>query len=215
MRHLSKLFWALVMWIVAGIVITLLHETPVWSMKTFLWVVTDELTPTGVMVSTIIMLVLMILYVGVMVRAWALKNRFLLGQLVAGGTFAVVIYMMNLLLKNRYERIRPCHHIEVATECPLIGNFSYPSNHTVIAFGLAAGLAFAVPRLAYLVYPLAVVEGISRVIAGHHYPHDVLAGATLGMFGVLGALMATQFVVLAVVGDKDPRRLTSDTDFRQ
>lgn len=216
MGHLSKIFWAVVMWIVAGIVITLLHETPAWSVKTFVWVVTDKWAPAGALLSTIVLLLLMMLYLGLLVRMWLDKNRLLLGELIGGGAFAVAMYIINLLLKARYEQIRPCHQLQVATECPLVGNFSYPSNHTVIAFGLATGLAFALPGLAYLAYPLAIVEGVSRVIAGHHYPHDVLAGATLGMLGVLGALWASQFLILASFGDRGESRLAaSDANVRR
>src|SRR5699024_9637 len=78
------------------------------------------------------------------------------------------------------------HTFDTGGSCPDISNFSYPSNHTVIAFGLAMGLAFAIPWLSYLVFPVAILEAISRVLAGHHYPHDVLVGAVVGAFTVIG-----------------------------
>src|SRR5690625_5596990 len=93
--------------------------------------------------------------------------------------------------------VRPCHTFDTGGSCPDISNFSYPSNHTVIAFGLAMGLAFAIPWLAYLTFPLAIIEAVARVLAGHHFPHDVIAGAVLGALGVRGALLMFVYVEAA------------------
>src|SRR5699024_8685513 len=62
---------------------------------------------------------------------------------------------------------------------------------------LAVGLAAAAPRLAWPAVFLAVLTGSARVLAGDHYPHDVLAGAAVGTVLCLAAL--------AVAGSRGPR----------
>jgi membrane-associated phospholipid phosphatase len=62
------------------------------------------------------------------------------------------------------------------------GGSSFPSGHTSAAFGGAAfiqdryGLRYAWPA-----YLGAAYTGWSRVAAEKHYPHDVVAGALVGM----------------------------------
>ncbi|MDX2130432.1 MAG: phosphatase PAP2 family protein [Planctomycetota bacterium] len=58
--------------------------------------------------------------------------------------------------------------------------WSMPSSHTSAAMVLAVALHAMYPRLGVLVWTLAVIVGLSRVIFGAHFPSDVIAGATLG-----------------------------------
>ena len=62
---------------------------------------------------------------------------------------------------------------------------SFPSGHTTVAFACATVLSYFAPRLAPLLFLLALAIGFSRVYVGVHYPLDVLGGAALGV--VLGA----------------------------
>ncbi len=67
---------------------------------------------------------------------------------------------------------------------------SFPSRHAYSAFFIAT-LAFAFSQRAILVlYPMAILLSVSRVLAGFHYPRDVIAGAGLGVvFGILAILL--------------------------
>jgi len=56
-----------------------------------------------------------------------------------------------------------------------------PSSHTAYAFVMAAFLGATYPRLRALVYALAVVVGLARVLTHGHYPTDVIAGAAIGL----------------------------------
>lgn len=72
---------------------------------------------------------------------------------------------------------------------------SFPSGHTSQAFYTATLL------LAYMdgnviahiiIYAIALVVGITRMYLGMHYPRDVIAGATLGIFwGCIGIIVNT------------------------
>lgn len=65
---------------------------------------------------------------------------------------------------------------------PSGGHYSFPSGHSTTAFafasyvGLEHGWKWGVPA-----YALAAYVGYSRIASGFHYPHDVVAGAAIGM----------------------------------
>lgn len=176
-------------WLLVAATIGALTDVPSWSAGLFETMAVEPWVNIGPTLSTVTMLILVGIY-GVMLL-WTLivKDHIPFIRLVFGGAATTLVYGINkLFLKDTYGMLRPCHTFDTGGTCPEITNFSYPSNHTVIAFGLAMGLAFAVPWLSYLVFPVAVIEAVSRVLAGHHYPHDVLVGAVVGALTVFGLL---------------------------
>jgi undecaprenyl-diphosphatase len=58
---------------------------------------------------------------------------------------------------------------------------SFPSDHAVGAFALAAPFLFARHHLGKWLLGMAIILALSRVVAGTHYPSDVMAGALLGL----------------------------------
>jgi undecaprenyl-diphosphatase len=58
---------------------------------------------------------------------------------------------------------------------------SFPSNAASFAFAMAAGVFLVNRRWGLLIGVGAVLFSLARVIAGMHYPLDVVAGAALGI----------------------------------
>jgi membrane-associated phospholipid phosphatase len=58
---------------------------------------------------------------------------------------------------------------------------SFPSDHAVAAFAIAFAVAFIGRRMGAAFLAGATLIAVSRVIAGLHYPGDVLAGAAIGL----------------------------------
>src|SRR5699024_2357425 len=81
------------------------------------------------------------------------------------------------------------------------GDWSWPSNHAVLAAAFATACILVVPRLAWFALPLALAIAASRVAAGVHYVHDVLSVPALGA-RVAAAVVAAAAPVL-------DRRLTA------
>ncbi len=100
------------------------------------------------------------------------------GRMAIAGALGLAIYKW---LKHKTSRPRPYQVYAVITAAaPALDRFSFPSGHTLhaVSFSLIAVAGF--PQLAPLLYPFALLVGLSRPVLGLHYPSDVLAGALIG-----------------------------------
>jgi undecaprenyl-diphosphatase len=70
---------------------------------------------------------------------------------------------------------------------------SFPSDHAVAAFAIAFSVAFIGRRMGAVFLAAASLIAVSRVVAGLHYPSDVLGGAAIGLLSA--------FVVMRIAGD--------------
>ncbi|MFG1616697.1 phosphatase PAP2 family protein [Nonomuraea wenchangensis] len=132
------------------------------------------------------------LFVMAFLRAWRAPARDL-ALVMAGPVGIVLAYVLSEVVKVLVREDRPCRGvITTIAACPPPTDWSFPSNHSVIAAGAAATLVLVWRALAWLVVPLAVVMAFSRVFVGVHYPHDVIVGF------LLGAALAPLFALLVV-----------------
>ncbi|CAM5708329.1 Phosphatidic acid phosphatase type 2/haloperoxidase domain-containing protein OS=Streptomyces canus OX=58343 GN=AQJ46_45155 PE=4 SV=1 [Streptomyces canus] len=122
---------------------------------------------------------------------------------VLTGPGTVAAYAVSEAVKLVVDEERPCRAVHAGAEpvaaCPGPGDWSFPSNHATLAAGLAVGLAVLRPRLAWITLPMAGAAALLRVLVGVHYPHDVLAGATLGGAVVAAVLLAFMPLAQAAV----------------
>jgi undecaprenyl-diphosphatase len=58
---------------------------------------------------------------------------------------------------------------------------SFPSGHATALFAIAMAIYFYNKKLGYWLFAVAAVVSVARVIAGVHYPSDILAGAAVGI----------------------------------
>ncbi|WP_405016686.1 phosphatase PAP2 family protein [Kitasatospora sp. NBC_00070] len=106
-----------------------------------------------------------------------------LARALAAPLVVVVAFAADTLLKSVLREPRPCQVLDAGRTleaCPGAGDWSLPSNHTVVVFAGAAVLWQVDRRLGGLALLLAVAMGASRVLVGVHYPQDVVLGAVLG-----------------------------------
>lgn len=110
-----------------------------------------------------------------------LKKRFfiLLGSFVSSG----IGYLGVLFVRAFYSSPRPFMTKGVM---PLIDKSnealsSFPSAHAAVFFALGTFLYFYHTRLGALYLIGAALIGIARVMAGVHWPLDIVAGAALGV----------------------------------
>ena len=86
-----------------------------------------------------------------------------------------------LRIKKATGRKRPCAtepHCWATLLPP--DQFSFPSGHTITAFGVAVSLSAFYPELAAGLFFCAVSVAASRILLGMHFLSDVVAGAAIG-----------------------------------
>jgi undecaprenyl-diphosphatase len=110
----------------------------------------------------------------------------LLGMVAAylrAAAAALIAYAANAGIGVLVGRSRPFAALgfEPFTGAPLTAK-SFPSDHAALAFAVAATFAYAWPQRRWAFIAVAAAIALGRVMAGVHYPSDVLAGAALGAF---------------------------------
>ncbi len=58
---------------------------------------------------------------------------------------------------------------------------SFPSGHASASFAVATVFARHFPRMGWMLYSMAALVALSRIVRGSHFPTDVMAGVSLGL----------------------------------
>lgn len=142
-----------------------------------------------------------------------LAPRALLATLCAGAVAGV----LSRALKLSLQFPRPASVLDPAS-FHVVGNpltsLAMPSGHTLTAFALATALYFSVPqtqrKYAGWLFVLAALAGLARVAVGAHWPADVLAGMSVGLFsGMLGVTLVQRIPARLLVPQAWPLRVAS------
>jgi undecaprenyl-diphosphatase len=134
-----------------------------------------------------------------------IKER-LKGVLIVAGLGLTILLsetMSTRVVKELVGRIRPCHIHEwvrlVGSYCP--NSAAFTSTHAANITSAITFLSFFFPRwLLFVMVPLAIIVGYSRVYKGVHYPSDVIGGAILGIGCGLGIYVLFKKIVFPRIG---------------
>lgn len=86
------------------------------------------------------------------------------------------------LIRLFYSRPRPFEALADMNQLLFReGGGSFPSGHAVFSFAIAAVVGRYYPKTGIAFYAAAVLISISRVVAGVHWPSDILGGAVIGI----------------------------------
>ena len=126
--------------------------------------------------------------------AWRARSRGLdhVAVAVAVGVTTIGAYVLSEVVKSLVGEERPCRTLAVRplAACPPPGDYSWPSNHAVIVASLATAVVVLAPTWWRLAVPVALAVGVSRVVTGAHYWHDVVTGMAVGVLVVWFATWA-------------------------
>ena len=110
---------------------------------------------------------------------------------------ALLTALVTLGLKALFHAARPPALLALDT-FHIIGSAfkasSFPSGHTLTAFAFAGVVSLLLrrPAITALLICAASLVGISRIVAGVHWPVDVLAGAMTGWLCAIGGIAIAQ-----------------------
>ncbi len=119
------------------------------------------------------------------------KNRKWVAWGIEGVTIITSVgaaWIVSEVIKNIVQAPRP--FIAHPDFIPLFyheGYDSFPSGHATAFFALAAAIYYYHRPLGIVFFIFAFLISISRVLAGIHYPEDILAGAIIGI--IIGRLV--------------------------
>ncbi|KKW43592.1 MAG: PAP2 family protein [Parcubacteria group bacterium GW2011_GWB1_57_6] len=89
--------------------------------------------------------------------------------------FGVVEIIRFFYHRPRPFSMQPVHQLLTDTA------WSFPSGHAAFFFAMATAVGFYNRKWGIILFVAATLVTVSRVIAGIHYPSDILAGALLGI----------------------------------
>ncbi len=133
-----------------------------------------------------------LVFIAALVGLWGIRkegtqggqDRLAVGRALGAATIALGLGQLIIRL---YPRPRPFVGHAVRLLIPPTSDPSFPSDHALAAFAIAAALISTRRRLGIGLFGLAALLAFARVFVGTHYPLDVVAGGMLG--AAVGALM--------------------------
>jgi membrane-associated phospholipid phosphatase len=130
-----------------------------------------------------------VLFAVLLVAGWWVARdrspRIMAAALWAGvGTLVAVV--ANQPVVNSVQEARPyTDHHAILVLVSRSADYSFPSDHAVMAGAVAAGLWLVDRRLGIAASIAALLMAFARVYVAAHYPHDVVAGLAFGALVVL------------------------------
>jgi undecaprenyl-diphosphatase len=102
---------------------------------------------------------------------------------LAGMTAAGLGLLCSQVVTHLWQRPRPfvAHPHDTILLVPPSAEPSFPSDHAVAAFAIAFAVAFVGRRMGAAFLAAATLIAVSRIVAGLHYPGDILGGAAIGL----------------------------------
>ncbi|OGI68731.1 hypothetical protein A2738_00275 [Candidatus Nomurabacteria bacterium RIFCSPHIGHO2_01_FULL_42_15] len=97
---------------------------------------------------------------------------------ISGGSAWIVAKILKILIHTP----RPFDAFTEMQSLFAETGYAFPSGHTMVASAIAFAIFFTNKKAGYVFMFFALIIGLSRIIAGVHFPIDILGGFVLGAF---------------------------------
>lgn len=94
---------------------------------------------------------------------------------------AGISYAIAAFLKKVFHTARPFTALPNVHPLFLETDFAFPSGHSATIAALAGALFFENKKLSYLCMVATLLIGVARVMAGVHFPLDIVGGYAIGI----------------------------------
>ena len=130
-----------------------------------------------------------VLFAGLLLAGWWIardRGPRVMAAALWSGVGTLIAVAANQPIVDGVHEARPYTvHPHILVLAHHSADFSFPSDHAVMAGAVTAGLWLVSKRLGAVAAVAAVLMAFSRVYIAAHYPHDVLVGLALGAGVVL------------------------------
>lgn len=144
--------------------------------------------------DAIIYLIIAGLALFVLLDKGSIRLRATIEALVSG---FIGMTVFTRLLRGLFFRERP--FVQFSVEQLLFVNpflASYPSGHATIMFAISTSIFLYNKIWGIIFIVMALISSISRVIAGVHFPSDIVGGVLVGVFSAILVWLITHFLPL-------------------
>lgn len=102
---------------------------------------------------------------------------------ILGVFFSVfTVYILAGLLKIYFHTLRPFAVLPDVFSLFNQTGYAFPSGHSAVMSAVAFAIFFQHKKAGYVFMFLALLIGLARIVAGVHFPIDILGGFILGAF---------------------------------
>lgn len=130
-----------------------------------------------------------VLFAALLVAGWWVARerspRTMAAALWAGAGTLVAVAANQPIVSGIHEARPYTDHHAILVLATRSADYSFPSDHAVMAGAVAAGLWLVDRRLGMVATAAAVLMAFARVYIAAHYPHDVISGLAFGALVVL------------------------------
>ena len=100
---------------------------------------------------------------------------------VAGASAIIARFGAVELIRLFYQRPRPFSALDNVQQLLISNEWSFPSGHSAFFFALATAIYLHNKKWGIGFFVATILITVSRVIAGIHYPSDIIGGAAIGI----------------------------------
>lgn len=136
----------------------------------------------------IIFLAVYFIYIVAVLALLFLLRCFNWKEFILVGISGSVAWFLAKVFKIFFHTPRPFDVFPQVQSLFIETGYAFPSGHTMVASAIAFALFFIHKKVGYVFMILALVIGLARVVAGVHFPIDILGGFILG--GVIAYTVA-------------------------